>query len=123
MVDLTIKELIFGVDRYTKPGQGTKFKDVVSVFWWQGERLNEHHGWRFGVVNYRPPPHTIIEPIDWHNTFWNGVCANIVEDYHRTMLRGIAELAAKPGGKETVERLKQIVIEAREYAQSGRKPH
>lgn len=38
MTDLTIKEIIFGVDRYTKPGQGTKYKDVLTVFWWQGER-------------------------------------------------------------------------------------
>ena len=123
MIDLTIKELIFGIDRYTKPSQGTKYKDVLTVFWWQGERMNDHYGWEFGVVNYRPPPRTIIEPIDWHNAFWNHVCANIVEDHHRRMLRAIAEVAAKPGGKEMIESCKQAVLEARERAQRGEKLH
>ena len=123
MVDLTIKEIIFGIDCYTMPRQGTKYEDVLSVYWWQGERVNEHYGWKFGVVNYRPPPRTRIEPIDWNNRFWNNVMLGVVEDYHRRMIQTIADKAAEPGGEELIERLKQSVIEARERAQRGQKPH
>lgn len=100
MTDLTVKEVIFGVDRYTQPGQGTKYRDVLTVFWWQGERLNEDFGWKFGVVNYRPPPRTRIEPIDWDNEFWNDVMLNIVQDYYHHVVRRIAEAANQPGGEQ-----------------------
>ena len=82
MSDITVKELIFGVDRFTKPGQGTKYADVLTIFWWQRER-DDDHGFRFGVVNYRPPPHAIIEPIDWNNAFWNTIMAHIVSGDYR----------------------------------------
>jgi hypothetical protein len=121
MCDLTIKEIIFGIDHYTKPGQGTKYKDVLAVFWWQGERVNEHLGWQFGVVNYRPPPRTLIEPIDWHNAFWNDISLKIVEDYYHRTIRAITEAAAQPGGDELVTRLRQAVTEARERAERRQK--
>jgi hypothetical protein len=81
LTDLTVKELVFGIDRYTQPGQGTKYNDVFTIFWWQGERT-ENMGFRFGVVNYRPLPHKIIEPIDWNNAFWNIMLKKNITDYY-----------------------------------------
>lgn len=120
MTDLTVKELIFGVDRYAKPGQGTKYKDVFTVFWWQGERL-EQYGFRFGVVNYRPPPHTIVEPIDWNNTFWNDIMWKIVSSDHERMKRRI-EAAKKAGHGKTVDAVIEAFNETKERIIRGEKP-
>jgi hypothetical protein len=120
MTDLTVKEIIFGVDRYTKPGQGTKYADVLTIFWWQGGREG-NHGFRFGVVNYRPPPHTIIEPIDWDNTFWNDIMAQIVaDDLARIQQR--VEAIRKAGGGDIVDAAVKLVCEAKEQAMHGQKP-
>jgi hypothetical protein len=78
LTDLTVKELIFCVDQYTKPNQGTKYDDALIVFWWAGE-YTEDYGFRFGVINYRPPPNLLIEPIDWNNAYWTEKMREIVQ--------------------------------------------
>jgi len=113
MTDVTVKEIVFGVDRYTKPGQGTKYRDVLTVFSWHSERFNEIYGWRFGVVNYRPPPNAIIEPIDWNNPFWMRIMSNIVRHHYTIIMEKITEIEAIPGNQETVNRLRQAVASAR----------
>jgi hypothetical protein len=79
VADLTVKEVIFAIDCYTKPGQGTKYNDVLTVFWWRGEETAEIMGWKFGVINYVPPPDLLVEPIDWDNEFWKGKMRAIVQ--------------------------------------------
>jgi hypothetical protein len=88
MTDLTVSEMIFGIDRYTQPDQGTKYADVLTVFWWVGERT-ENFGFRFGVVDYVPPPEMIIEPINWDNAFWNDILFRIVSDSQQNIERQI----------------------------------
>jgi hypothetical protein len=84
MTDLTVCEIIFGIDRYTRPEQGTKYADVLTVFWWNGEHT-KNYGFRFGIVDYVPPPDTVIEPINWDNPFWNDIMLRIVGDTHHNM--------------------------------------
>jgi hypothetical protein len=57
-------EAIFGLDRYTKPGQGTKYADVIAGHYFDGDQ------WHPFIIEYRPTPR-IVEPIDWNNEFWN----------------------------------------------------
>jgi len=70
---VTIKEaqeVIFGIDRTTKPGQGTEFADVLTCAHWEPSL---HESWsrsfRIGVVNYQWDPR-IVRPIDWDNEWW-----------------------------------------------------
>jgi hypothetical protein len=58
------EELIWGWDRFTKPGQGTELGDFLSVHHWQRGR-----GWRFGVMEYQHSPR-IVKPIVWDHSFW-----------------------------------------------------
>lgn len=56
-------ELVFGMDRFTKPGQGISTRDCLTVHHWTGR------AWRFGVIAYQFDP-PIFEEIDWDNGFW-----------------------------------------------------
>lgn len=60
-------EIIFGLDRSTKPGQGTKYDDVfVCSYFKDGE-------WKVGVINYIPPKdgqETVVDDWDWDNEWW-----------------------------------------------------
>lgn len=58
-------QFIFGMDRFTKPGQGIETDSCLSVHYWNGE------AWRFGVIPYQFDPHFFGE-IDWDNSFWCG---------------------------------------------------
>lgn len=60
------QEIIFGLDRSTKKGQGTEFSDVVTCCHWR-EKWNKP--FRIGVINYQHEPR-IVRPIDWENQFW-----------------------------------------------------
>lgn len=103
MCDLTVCEMIFGIDRYTQPDQGTKYADVLTVFWWAGERT-ENYGFRFGVVDYVPPPETVIEPIKWDNAFWNDIMLRIVYESHQKTMRTVERYrAANPEMAAQVE--------------------
>jgi len=73
------KEVILGLDRATKEGQGTEFADVLTCFHWKDwsdsecppERNNWSHWFKYGVINYQHEPR-IVRPMDWKNEFWNG---------------------------------------------------
>jgi hypothetical protein len=58
------EEVIFGLDRFTKPDQGTEFDDVYTVLYWS--RFNP---WCYGVIDYSPSQN-IKRPINWHNEHW-----------------------------------------------------
>lgn len=71
------KEVILGLDRTTKEGQGTEFADVLTCYYWkdQGESKpgNNWSKWfNVGVINYQHEPR-IVRPLDWGNKFWNEV--------------------------------------------------
>ncbi len=68
------QEVIFGLDRSTKPGQGTEFNDVLTCCHWRedladGESPKWSRAFRIGVINYQYEP-KIVRPIDWDNEFW-----------------------------------------------------
>lgn len=63
------KELIFGMDRFAKPDQGTTLGDFVA-----GARFDGKF-WTSFVIEYQHEPR-IVKDIDWHNSFWNGLMTN-----------------------------------------------
>jgi hypothetical protein len=73
-LDARVTAAVFGLDRSTRPGQGTEFAGVltcvsyvkaVEQIW--GFRARDQ--FRFGVINYQHAPR-IVRPIDWKNLFW-----------------------------------------------------
>ncbi len=66
-------EVIFGLDRTTKEGQGTEFSDVLTCCHWSEAFIDENVNWgqafRIGVINYQNEPR-IVRPMDWDNEFW-----------------------------------------------------
>lgn len=63
--------IIMGLDRFTKPGQGTEFNDVLTVVcWWDDPKVTWKATHRVGVINYQHEPR-IVRPIDWGNAHWN----------------------------------------------------
>jgi len=61
-------QIIFGVDRFTRPGQGTEFADVITCCHWRKEAADGLH-FRIGVINYQHQPR-IVRPFDWDNEYW-----------------------------------------------------
>lgn len=62
---------ILGLDRSTRPGQGTEFADVLTcIHWWHDPAVNWGKSLRGGVINYRHEPR-IVRPWDWDNAFWS----------------------------------------------------
>lgn len=57
------KQLIYGMDRYCKPGQGTTLGDCIAGGYWNGE------AWRPYIIEYQHEPR-IIKPMDFDNAFW-----------------------------------------------------
>ena len=59
-------EMIFAIDRYAKPGQGTTLRDLMA-------------GWHFIKADPRPRPFVVeyqfdprlVKPIEWDNLHWN----------------------------------------------------
>jgi hypothetical protein len=65
------KAVIMGIDRFTQPGQGTEFRDVLTLFlWWDDPAITWYDSYKVGVINYQNKPR-IVRPIDWDNAFWN----------------------------------------------------
>lgn len=58
------RELVFGQDRFARPGQGVATPDCLSVHHWDGR------GWRFGVIAYRHDVPAFFGEVDWDNAFW-----------------------------------------------------
>ena len=90
IANMEYKEVVFAVDRFTKPGQGTKYDDVLTVFWWYGPH-EENYGFRFGVINYKKTEPVVIEPIDWNNVFWNDIMLKIVHEYCENTIKRVME--------------------------------
>lgn len=61
---------IFALDRYTKEGQGTKYRDLMAGFFYQ--KLEVGTATLPFIIEYQYEPR-IVEPIDWSNAFWNDV--------------------------------------------------
>ena len=57
-------ELIFGLDRFCKEGQGTTLKDCIGGAHWDGIL------WTPFIIEYQHEPR-IVKPIDWQNECWN----------------------------------------------------
>jgi len=66
--DQEYSELIYGLDRTTKPGQGTEFRDCLA-----GAHISMPINKIFiakpFVINYQITPR-IVRNYDWNNTFW-----------------------------------------------------
>lgn len=58
------QELVFALDRYALPGQGTQLNDLLAGWHFTFE------GPRPFIVEYRYEPRE-IRPIDWGNAHWN----------------------------------------------------
>ncbi len=66
-------ECVFGIDRTTRDGQGTEFRDVLTCAYWKEGLDGKSWGssFRIGVINYQFAPELIVRPFDWGNEFWN----------------------------------------------------
>jgi len=58
-------EMIFALDRFTKPGQGTTLGDLLAGFYFKAASPP-----RPFIIEYQHEPR-IVKPIEWDNTFWN----------------------------------------------------
>lgn len=59
------RELIFALDRFARPGQGTTLGDLVA-----GHHFVAGEPSRPFVIEYQHSPR-IVRPIDWDNACWN----------------------------------------------------
>jgi hypothetical protein len=78
-------EMIFALDRFTKPGQGINLGDVMAGF-----HVTRGAGPRPFIVEYQFAPR-IVKPIEWTNVWWN---AALIGELTATLrqLTGIAKL-------------------------------
>lgn len=71
IADEEATEAIFGLDRSTRPGQGTEFADVLTcAHWFPGFHSSWNAAWRPFVINYQHHPRIVRDP-DFENKFWN----------------------------------------------------
>lgn len=77
LANLDCVEVIVGIDRTTREGQGTEFADVLTCFHWQREHQDVL---RVGVINYQFDPF-IVRPFDWNNEFWRKRVLDEVNTY------------------------------------------
>lgn len=78
-------ELIYGLDRFTRPDQGTGFQDAVVGGWFR-----RGLGWRVGVIEYRHEPRIIL-PWNWRNDFWTAaVGRELSQVFPALVLDGLA---------------------------------
>lgn len=77
-------EAVFTLDRFTKPGQGTKYNDVLAghVF----DRSVTPAPWRPFIIEYQTEPRH-FEPLDYDNSFWNETLINELGSTMRNMIR------------------------------------
>ncbi|MBX3397519.1 MAG: hypothetical protein KF873_02150 [Gemmataceae bacterium] len=57
-------ELVYGLDRFARPGQGTTLGDLIAGAWFTGRDCKPF------VIEYQHEPR-IVKPIDWGNEFWS----------------------------------------------------
>lgn len=65
----TCGEAVYGLDRFTKPGQGTALGDLIAGRWRDAAGV-----WRPFIIEYQHKPR-IVQPLDWGNEFWNDMLA------------------------------------------------
>lgn len=75
IIDSEVAAAIVGIDRTTRPGQGTEFADVLTCILYERAdssilEVRVRDQFRYGVINYQHKPR-IVRPIDWDNSFWN----------------------------------------------------
>jgi hypothetical protein len=83
-------DAVFTLDRFTKPGQGTKYADVLAghVF----DRSLGKSPWRPFIIEYsKDPKH--FEPVDYDNLFWNDTLQKELAATLRHMVRQIMTAA------------------------------
>jgi len=75
-------ELIYGLDRFCLPGQGTTLRDCIAGAHYCGDK------WRPFVIEYQHEPR-IVKPIAWDNEFWNCSVGHDIEvlSWQRRTLR------------------------------------
>ncbi|TCP30727.1 hypothetical protein [Sphingomonas sp. BK235] len=74
--DPRLREAIFGLDRFTKPGQGTTLGDVVTGWHFIRE------GARPFIVEYQHEPR-VVKPLEWANDWWNAVLTRELLEHMR----------------------------------------
>lgn len=72
-------ELMYGLDRFSKPGQGTELKDLIAGAYWNGE------AWRVFTIEYQNDPR-IVKPIDWDNDWWKHAVRHEITQVMDSML-------------------------------------
>lgn len=78
-------ELVYGLDRFTKPGQGTSLQDAVAGGWWRRDL-----GWWVGVIEYQHEPRLVL-PWNWRNDFWiSAVAYELSHVFPCLVLNGLA---------------------------------
>lgn len=91
----TAREIVLGLDRVTKPGQGTEFGDVLTCYYWKDRssadlKANWRSWYKTGVINYQFSPLT-VRSMDWKNAYWNEVLGS---DINKVLLKyGLAKKA------------------------------
>lgn len=87
-------EVVWGWDRFTRPGQGTTLGDLLTVHHWAREHRS-CAGWRFGIMEYQHEPR-IVKPVCWENPFWT---AMLRAELASQMQHLAAEAMAKKGAR------------------------
>ncbi len=72
--------IIFALDRFAKPGQGTTLNDLVA-----GHFIIPGQATRPFIIEYQHDPR-IVHPINWTNAFWNAALQREL-DQHRQLER------------------------------------
>jgi len=76
-------EMIYGIDRSTKPGQGTTLSDVLACAYWSTDT-----GWLVGVIEYNVSDQgKTVLPWNWHNPFWTELVLGEITHHEQTIKR------------------------------------
>lgn len=79
-----IREAIFALDRYTRPGQGTHYADVLAGHYYHRDEdktrsvFDPDHFEPF-IIEYQIEPR-IVDPICWDNAFWTEALENELQN-------------------------------------------
>jgi hypothetical protein len=92
VVDEEASEAVFALDRFTQPGQGTKYDDVLAGHYF--DRSLGASPWRPFVIEYRKEP-MHFEPVDYDNSFWNDTLNKEVSATMRHMITRMVRLVTQ----------------------------
>ena len=95
-----VTDILMGLDRYTKPGQGNEFSDTIAgVHWTRAEaKKGTFKGF---VIDYQFGPPKIVRPLNYENEFWNEIVKNEFQHCAKLMMKEAAKLRLEreQGGK------------------------